>query len=489
MTGEQALKKFIPIALILSLGTFLRFYHIGEKSLWLDEASSLYRAQKQFLPMLKGIAENDAHPPLYNTLLHFWIRGGKKVVYPQSFSPQAITETRTRGLSALLGILTILLTYQLGRLFFGEKVGLLASLIMAASSYQVFYAQEARLQTLITLLIILSFYFFYRSLREKKKSLWLGFILSTALSLYTFFYSFFILLALNLFFLLYLKKYRSSLKMFLISQLLILLLFSPWIPVLVQRIALVKSIPTATSFSLSTSLLNIHLLFLDFTLGYPRFASPAWLTSLTLLLFFSLTIYGGRGTPHRAASLLLFFWLLLPLFLALSFPLRVHIFQSKHLIFSSPAYYLLLSRGLIKLKSWKVSVALLSLLILLNFASLRLYYLEDFVKEDWRGTVNYVEENSRPEDIILFDPNYLGFAFDYYYSGSLDRAGIHKENFPQIAPILRANYERIWLIRSYSPVSRPSEAAQAWLKEEYLLRKTKEFPGLKGHIVVNLYTR
>jgi len=479
------LKRLIPLILILILGSFLRFYHLGEKSLWLDEAAS----QQTFIPMLKGIVANDAHPPLYNTLLYFWIRGGKKVSYPQSFSPRAITETRARSLSALLGILSIFLIYRTGRLFFGEKAGLLAALIMATSAYQVFYAQEARLETLVTLLIILSLYFFYRSLREKKRPLWVGFILSTTLSLYTFFYSFFILLGENIFFLSRFKKHRSSLKIFLVSQFIILFLFSPWFPVLRQRIALAESLPPAIHFSLLTSLLNIHTLFLDFTFGYARFAFPGWLISLTLLLFLSLTIYGLVAPSRPGTALFLSFWLFFPLFLALSFPLKVHLFQSKYLIFSAPAYYLLLSGGLVKLKSRKISVALLTLFILLNLVSLRLYYLKDFVKEDWRGAANYVEENSRNGDLVLFDPDYLGFAFDYYYSGNLTRAGIPAKGFSRAMPTLSAEYPRIWLIRDYGPVSPPSGNAQARLKEKYLLKNSKQFPGLNGRILLNLYVR
>jgi len=481
------MKKFIPIILILILGTFLRFYQIGQKNLWLDETASLYLAQKQFLPMIKEIVESDAHPPLYNTLLHLWIRGGKNITYPRNLSPRVITETRTRSLSALLGILTIFLTYRIGRLFFGEKTGLLASLIMATSSYQIFYAQEARLQTLVISLILFSLYFFYRGLNEKNKSPWLGFIISTTLSIYTFFYSFFIILVENLFFLIHFKRYRSSLRKLIISQAIILLLFSPWIPVLMQRIALVKSIPTATGFSLSAALLNTRLLLRDFTFGYPRFASPEWLTSLTLLLFLSLAIYGWRKHSRKDTSLLLLLWLFFPLLIVFSFPLKIHIFQSKYLIFSSPAYYLLLSGGLIKLKSRKVSGALLTMLILLNFASLRVYYLKNFIKEDWKEVAKYVEANSRDEDLILFDPPYLGFAFDYYYSGNLDRAGIPKEDFLKDIANLKTNYTGIWLIRDYSPVSRPSGTAQARLKEKYLEKDSQAFPGLNGHIIVNFY--
>jgi hypothetical protein len=175
--------------------------------------------------------------------------------------------------------------------------------------------------------------------------------------------------------------------------------------------------------------------------------------------------------------------------MALTFPLKVHLFQSKYLIFSAPAYYLLLSGGLVKLKSRKISASLLTLFILLNLVSLRLYYLKDFVKENWRGATNYVEENSRKGDLVLFDPNYLGFAFDYYYSGNLARAGIPAKGFSRDLPTLRAEYPRIWLIRDYGPVSPPSGTAQSQLKEKYSREKGKEFPGLNGRILVNLYAR
>jgi len=142
-----------------------------------------------------------------------------------------------------------------------------------------------------------------------------------------------------------------------------------------------------------------------------------------------------------------------------------------------------------KLKSRKISAAFLTLFILLNLVSLRLYYLKDFVKENWRGATNYVEENSRKGDLVLFDPNYLGFAFDYYYSGNLARAGIPAQGFSRDLPTLRAEYPRIWLIRDDSPVSPPAGSAQARLQDKYLLKSSKQFPGLNGRILVNLYTK
>ncbi|MCK4261947.1 glycosyltransferase family 39 protein, partial [bacterium] len=251
-----AKKVAVPIfiSLILLLGTFLRLHQIGSKSLWLDEACSLSRAEKAFLPMIKDIAKNDAHPPLYNALLHFWVYGGRG-------------EGWMRGLSSLFGILTILVIYKFASFLFGRRVGLISALIIAFSSYQVFYAQEARLQTLVTLLILLSLYFFYRSLKEGRTVFWLAFILFTILSLYTFFYSFFILLVENIFFFLNFKRYRNAFKIFIISQIGILLLFLPWMPVLAQRMQL-AGVRHSFSPPFSTLLSNAWRTFSQFTLGY-----------------------------------------------------------------------------------------------------------------------------------------------------------------------------------------------------------------------------
>ena len=480
---------FIFTILILLMGSFLRLYQIGSKSLWLDEACSVYKAEKAFLPMIKDIAKNDAHPPLYNALLHFWVYGGRG-------------EGWIRGLSSLFGILTILVIYKFASFLFGRNVGLLSALITAGSSYQVFYAQDARLQTLVTLLILLSLYFFYRSLKEGKTVCWLAFILFTNLSLYTFFYSFFILLVENVFFFLNFKRYRTAFKTFIISQLVILFLFLPWAPVLAQRMQLAKA---GLSFSppFSTFLSNAWLTFSQFTLGYSVLGESRLeilLGTLVVLAFLSLALWGAFKERNllllRQKTILLLLWLFLPLLAALLIPLKVHSFQPKHIIFSSPAYYILIALGLTKLKRPKVSMALLIMLLALNLVSLRVYYLKDFVKQDWRAVTEYVEENSQLKDLILFYPNYSGIAFDYYYGGNLPRDGIRGEDITGKLPRLTADWKRVWLIQDFSPeliqgfnpVSRRLKAVEIWIEENYDMIQRKEFPGFNGTIVAGLYS-
>ncbi|MCK4436380.1 glycosyltransferase family 39 protein [bacterium] len=478
-----AKKVAVPIfiSLILLLGTFLRLHQIGSKSLWLDEACSLSRAEKAFLPMIKDIAKNDAHPPLYNALLHFWVYEGRG-------------EGWMRGLSSLFGILTILVIYKFASFLFGRRVGLISALIIAFSSYQVFYAQEARLQTLVTLLILLSLYFFYRSLKEGRTVFWLAFILFTILSLYTFFYSFFILLVENIFFFLNFKRYRNAFKIFIISQIGILLLFLPWMPVLAQRMQL-AGVRHSFSPPFSTLLSNAWRTFSQFTLGYSVLGESRpeiLLGTLVVLAFLFLSLLRAFKERNllllKQKNILLLLWLFLPLLAALLIPLKVHSFQSKHIIFASPAYYILIALGLTKLKSHKVSAALLLTLFALNLVSLHIYYLRDFVKEDWRSAAKYVEENSQPRDLILFHPNYIGFAFDYYYGGNLPRVGIHEKDILEKSPKLTANWKRIWLVQDFSPVSRPSREVKDWIEENYDMIQMKEFPGINGKIVAGLYS-
>ena len=109
---------------IVALGGFLRFYQIGSKGLWLDEAFSVWMGWQPVGEMLGWLVKIDQHPPLYYTLLHLWMAFGDSAAI-------------VRALSALLSTLTIPVIYLLGRRLSGgdQMVGLLAALILAVSPF------------------------------------------------------------------------------------------------------------------------------------------------------------------------------------------------------------------------------------------------------------------------------------------------------------------------------------------------------------------
>src|SRR4030043_2484302 len=66
--------KRIPLILSLSvtLGFFLRLYHLGNQSLWCDELGTYYWVHYSIGKMLEKLSHS-AFPPLYYLLMKRWI--------------------------------------------------------------------------------------------------------------------------------------------------------------------------------------------------------------------------------------------------------------------------------------------------------------------------------------------------------------------------------------------------------------------------------
>jgi hypothetical protein len=158
---DRLFRRATPFLLlgIVALGGFLRFYQISSKGLWLDEAFSVWMGWQPLEEMLSWLVNIDQHPPLYYTLLHFWMALGDNAA-------------TVRALSALLGTLTIPVIYLLGRrLTDGDQVvGLLAALVLAISPFHVRFAQETRMYTLLTLNASLALYALARLLTDPRSA-------------------------------------------------------------------------------------------------------------------------------------------------------------------------------------------------------------------------------------------------------------------------------------------------------------------------------
>jgi len=153
-TSKRRAIPYLLLAIVV-LGGFLRFYQIGSKGLWLDEAFSVWLGWQSIGEMLGWLVRIDQHPPLYYALLHFWM----------SLGDRAAT---VRALSALCGTLTIPVIYLLGRRLVDDGVGLLTALILAVSPFHVRFAQEARMYTLLALNASLALYALVRLLTDPR---------------------------------------------------------------------------------------------------------------------------------------------------------------------------------------------------------------------------------------------------------------------------------------------------------------------------------
>src|SRR4051794_35229791 len=130
-TAARVHTEWWLVAGIVMLAAALRLFRMNAESLWLDEAFSLYVAQQPLDRLLHIIVQHDTHPPLYHTLLHFWLLlGWGEPAYA------------IRLLSSVFELGSVIGMFLLGRALGGIRVGLISALLLAFSPFHVFYAQE-----------------------------------------------------------------------------------------------------------------------------------------------------------------------------------------------------------------------------------------------------------------------------------------------------------------------------------------------------------
>jgi len=377
--AQHATRNTLLLLAITALGGFLRIYQIGSKGLWLDEAFSVWMGWQPVKEMLGWLIRIDQHPPLYYLMLHFWMRLGD--------DPATV-----RALSALCGTLTIPVLYLLGRRLADAKVGLLAALLLAISPFHVRLAQEARMYTLLALNASLALYALTRLLdivsdprpgkREtsnlKQKTLtWLGYIVFTAATLWTHNTAIFFPLAANLFVLGLLLTRKNSLvpgfklgkretlnlklgtqlRNWLLAQLAVFLLWSPWLPAFVIQSATVYREFWLPAPNLET-VAGVVGTFVSDLLPLP----PVGILAVGVP-FVGLTLAGlayfRRRPAHMAFLLILFVTPLLGEWLV---SLRRPIFYDRTLIWASIPLYLLLAAGMRRLRRWSRVLAIVLVL-------------------------------------------------------------------------------------------------------------------------------
>ncbi|MCK4248489.1 MAG: glycosyltransferase family 39 protein, partial [Candidatus Omnitrophica bacterium] len=220
-------KRYILIFFIILLtGIILRFYHIGAKSLWSDEAGSLITVHKDLKYLFTYLFKIDTHPPLYYLGLHLWIK-----IFGQ-------TAAGLRSFSAVFSSLTIGLIFLMGKQFKDLTLGLILSFLFAISAYQIYFSQEARLYSLVMFIFCSGYYFYLRYFNyQKKTDLYLTALINLA-GAYTFLY-YIIILGLKDLFLLILMitgKIKKDFKHFIISRLVFIILYLPWIGIIIKKV-------------------------------------------------------------------------------------------------------------------------------------------------------------------------------------------------------------------------------------------------------------
>ncbi|NSW45051.1 MAG: glycosyltransferase family 39 protein [Bacteroidales bacterium] len=126
-------KNGVIIVLILLVAILLRFYRFFDIPYTLDELSALNRTfYSSFSELIEKGVYNDGHPALIQIFLFYWVHW---------FS---YNEWIVKLPFLLMGIASIYLIYRIGKEWFSETVGIIASTWMTTLQFTIMYSQIAR---------------------------------------------------------------------------------------------------------------------------------------------------------------------------------------------------------------------------------------------------------------------------------------------------------------------------------------------------------
>ncbi len=316
----------IVIAIVIAIGVFLRFFHLGFQDYWHDEATTslniaghtkpeafrfLIERPRQFGELLTYCApcqdftkvwkcwttEQPAKTPIFYILEYFWVI---------TFGDSTVT---MRLLPALFGLLQLPAYFWLGmELFRSRTCAWLMVALQAISPVAILYAQEARDYSLYTATLALVCATFLHAVRISTKRNWFLYGLALTVSLYSCFLTNFAVAA-QLIFLIARRQFKQ-LRQFIIAVAGASFLFSPWIWLNLPK--LIHGYPDHTVLNKRLEFLNwLDLVLCNYWMPvfYPgKFLMPHlwWLNKFTGLAATYYSLYKiGRVYNHPGPAFLI----------------------------------------------------------------------------------------------------------------------------------------------------------------------------------------
>ena len=151
----------------------LRAYRLGAQSFWIDEALTLHYASLPADQLWHVLQTTEITPPLY----YYVIMGWKWLV--------GTSEYAIRFCSLVLGVMSVPLTYRLGKSLGDVRLGIVAALLMAVAPYQIWHSQDARQYAMFTAASIVSMWSFVAMWQCRGRRWILLYILGTEWALMT----------------------------------------------------------------------------------------------------------------------------------------------------------------------------------------------------------------------------------------------------------------------------------------------------------------
>lgn len=471
----------VPI-LFLIINILLKSLFLTSQSISLDEPFTIYHAQFDFWNLI-GYLKNYNNPPLFEILLHFWIK------------LFGITEVSVRILPMLFSSFSVLFIYKIGKVFFDTKTAILASILFTFSNIQLFYAHDCRVYSLFLLLTVVSFYYFFKLLKNGRLPIicLIVYTLTNILIVYAHYFGFFVWGLESLIIVLYYRKNLQVIILFIKVFLFSIVCYTPYIFILYQRFF--ESAKNGTYLEVPNGFESIYNMIWSFT-------NVPVVTVITLIIITSCLVKFFFFTQKQIINpyvKYVIIWFTVPFIFMFIVSYKVPMFVDRYLIYITPALYLILALGIAFLFPQKKLYQVMSFLLVSSF--LFSSNLNPDKKRLVKETVNYIKSNKNNKTIVLVCSTSFNTTFTYYYNQKYFQEIDQTSEYQKLENLLRKDniyfinhldssiinkinqYEEIIYLDAGADFAMPNNNIKIDLLNKFKLRKEKFY-----FEIFNIYT-
>jgi len=404
------------IALFGAIGVAgLGFFFSSRSALWLDEALTVNIARLP-LAQLHDALKQDGAPPLYYLMLHVWtgVFGTGNVA--------------VRSMSGLVMVGAVVATWFAARRFVGFRGAWIAAAVMVASPYAIRYATEARMYSLVMLLVAAGIVAFERALEKPTTPRLLVVALLVALLVYTQYWSFYLLLVVVVFlgWLVRRDERRDAAGRVLAAVVVGGLAFLPWLPTFLYQRAHTGTpwgTPVLPGIPLGYTLRD----FAGGASGTAADRQEGWLLFFILLPMLLLGVFAraidGRRieldlhVPRETRAIAFLGGVGLLAALMLNY-LAGGAFQSRYSAIVFPFFVLLVARGFTMLRDARVLASILAVAVALGFVGGVRNVLTQRTQAP--GVASVLRREAKPGDLVVYCPDQIGPSVHRLVQAGLD---------------------------------------------------------------------
>jgi len=482
--------RFAPYALIF-LAFLVRLHSLTFQSLWRDEVDAICFAQAPLLKELPqtALSFTPTCPPNIPELLAAFTQPGFNgplyfLILRGAIGLFGYSEFALRYFSLLCGVICVALIIALGTRLFNRAVGLIAGALLAFSAYQVWYSQEAKMYTLITLFALASVYFLRRAVEEGRPRFWIGVVVCTSLAMGSHILAALLIPVHVIVFLLWWPYSRRHLVAGVIALACVTV---PYLPVGLPRVQLIFQ-PGSTGFTPYTLGEMLSVLGRAYTSGILSGLDTSIMT-LAAGTAAALAIFGliSIDTPPRPPTIpdriltriSIAAWALIPALAIALISLNRPLFTDRYLIWVQPAFYLAVALGVYALWDWikPLGAIVFAALIVMNSVGVITQATTPF-KSDFRSAAQAIGHEIQPGDLVVFQIPHVQHTFDYYFRQPYQAMSGPYTNFSgdvngyqssddtvlaQIQPMF-AGQHTVWLVSSEAAMWDARNLLQRWLE-------------------------